>query len=119
MSFSFGRSIQFHDRCLSTLSRRCYLRLYYCLAEVKENEPEKQIVAIKASDIDLGINAEIEFAMENNDLFAIDALTGIVKTLRPLDREEQDRYELKVTAHDKGTPRLSSTSILKVKVQAI
>lgn len=45
----------------------------------------------------------------NLNKFAIDPLTGLVSTLQPLDREDQNRYVLTVQVRDTpGTNALSS-----------
>lgn len=86
--------------------------------EVVENKPANTgVVQVKATDRDLGENAELRFAMEKNDLFAIDADSGQVKTLRPLDREENDRYAIKITVHDKAKDKpLKTDAILNITV---
>lgn len=84
---------------------------------VFENKPgQTNIVRVKATDRDIGTNAQIMFSMSNNDLFSIDAVTGRVQTLRPLDREEKDKYNLEITVYDKGVPRRETNAILNITV---
>ena len=74
---------------------------------------------IIATDADVGINAELEFnftTIEYSDVFSISRTTGEVTALKPLDREKQDRYTLKVSVSDNGDPRLSSSADVTIKV---
>ena len=79
-------------------------------AHILENQPSgTTVIKVKATDRDLGQNAVVEFGMESNDLFSIDSKTGLVKALRPLDREEKDRYVVEIFAKDKGIPQSLKT----------
>ena len=42
------------------------------------------------------------------DLFNVDAMTGRVTTKKPLNREQQSSYILRIRAMDNGSPPLSS-----------
>lgn len=58
-----------------------------------------------------GDSGSVAYSLVAGDLnkFAIDPLTGLVSTLQPLDRENQDRYILTVQARDTpGSNALSS-----------
>ena len=71
-----------------------------------------------ASDLDAGPNAEVTYKLLNDsiDLFAIDSLTGEIKSRQAYDREAVPSYELKVMASDGGSPSRSSTALVYVKV---
>ena len=86
--------------------------MYY--ASVPENQPPGlSVIRVSASDPDNGI--DITYSLEGNGAFAIDAVTGIVRTAYSLDRESLDTYSYKVKAvkgsHDSstGTATLSIT----------
>lgn len=87
---------------------------------ILENSPAgSSVMRIIATDADVGINAELEFnftTIEYSDVFSISRTTGEVTALKPLDREKQDRYTLKVSVSDHGDPRLSSSADVTIKV---
>ena len=72
--------------------------------KIHENMAEKMsVMTIQATDRDIGINAELRYTLENYlDLFALDENSGVLKTRKPLDREEQEYYYLDVVVYDKG-----------------
>ncbi|XP_059221423.1 cadherin-related tumor suppressor-like [Stomoxys calcitrans] len=79
-----------------------------------------ELMRFKALDLDLGINAQIGFALtagNRKDTFHIDSYTGILYLHKPLDYEETTVYHLNITASDGGSPRLSSTTLFTVNVQ--
>ncbi|XP_031561240.1 protein dachsous-like [Actinia tenebrosa] len=77
------------------------------------------VVKVLATDRDLGKNAEITYQISSGDKtkFKIDPTTGLITTLATLDREQQQAYQLYVTAKDHGTPSQSSVALVTVKVK--
>ena len=76
--------------------------------EILENSPPNtKVMAIRASDGDLGRNAEIEYLLEDSlgGKFSIGRIDGVLRAVQSLDREEEEEYKLSVTAIDHGTPR--------------
>ncbi|XP_040171668.1 DE-cadherin-like [Anopheles arabiensis] len=94
---------------------------------VLENEPpETPVMVVKAYDLD-GTPANnivsYRFEDESQHLFHIDNITGQIKTLAALDREQTDSYQLKVVAEDNSPSALyrngkpnSITKLLFIKV---
>lgn len=86
------------------------------------------VITLRATDQDIGKNAEIEYAIESvergataeseSQTFRIDGRTGVVSTRSALDRETTDLYTLVVTATDNapGPERKSATATVIVKV---
>ena len=81
-----------------------------------ENLPAGQTVfQVSATDIDLGVNAQISYSFVLNEntqdtsLFMIDSSTGVLSTTESLDCERQTSYSFTITATDGGTPPRSST----------
>nr|XP_047123814.1 protocadherin Fat 4 [Hydra vulgaris] len=85
-------------------------------AEIKENcKGISDLVKLQATDQDIGSNAQILYSLQH-DLFSIDSITGQVKVLRALDREEISQYNITVVARDKGNPSLHTEAFLIVYV---
>ncbi|XP_025832861.1 cadherin-related tumor suppressor-like [Agrilus planipennis] len=67
---------------------------------------------IKATDPDLGINAQVTYTVISdwaNDIFSLNPQTGVFTLTARLDYEEVQHYILVVQAQDAGHPPLSST----------
>ncbi|CAL8242134.1 unnamed protein product [Merluccius merluccius] len=95
----------------------------YHVSLAENRDAGTHVITLKATDPDDGDAGRLEYVMEalfdsrSNDLFAIDARSGGVTTLRALDREVKDTHVFKVTATDHGgPPRRSATSHLIVTV---
>ncbi|XP_053689361.1 protocadherin-like wing polarity protein stan isoform X2 [Sabethes cyaneus] len=80
------------------------------------------IVRVQAYDSDEGSNAEISYSLQDRDdnlPLAVDARTGWIHTIKPLDREEQSRYSFQVVAVDGGIPPKSASTSVVVTIQDI
>ncbi|XP_061626492.1 protocadherin Fat 1a isoform X2 [Phyllopteryx taeniolatus] len=79
-------------------------------AVVVENLPcGVQVVQVKATDLDSGTNGHVLFSLDAKlnspdiaELFAINAETGWLTTLKELDREKRSKYTIVVLATDQG-----------------
>ncbi|XP_061536381.1 protocadherin Fat 1a isoform X3 [Phycodurus eques] len=79
-------------------------------AVVVENLPcGVQVVQVKATDLDSGTNGHVLFSLDAKlnspdiaELFAINAETGWLTTLKELDRERRSKYTIVVLATDQG-----------------
>ncbi|XP_073973404.1 protocadherin-like wing polarity protein stan isoform X2 [Rhodnius prolixus] len=98
-------------------------------ASISEGSPVGSVVAqLRATDLDIGINAQIEYSLASVEsggldtgegLFSIDSQSGLVTTRQPLDRETAEVYTVLVRASDSAQPlsaRLTSTVSLVVRV---
>lgn len=54
--------------------------------------------------------------MGDTDLFSIDRKTGLIRTLKPLDREESARHELIVGTEENNSDGNGSTATVEVVV---
>lgn len=80
------------------------------------------IVRVQAYDADEGKNAEITYTVsEREDSFplAVDARTGWIHTIKPLDREETSRYSFQVMATDGGIPPRSASTSVVITIQDV
>ena len=68
-----------------------------------------EVITIKAVDTDIGSNGRVKYSIRKDPLgsyktFNIDQNSGKITLVKPLDRERQKIYELRVEAHDEGVP---------------
>lgn len=73
-------------------------------AHVPENSPLGYTVTrVTTSDEDIGVNAVSRYSIIDRSLpFTINPSTGDIVISRPLNREDTDRYRIRVSAHDSG-----------------
>lgn len=80
-------------------------------------QPNQQLLQIVAEDKDEGSNGEIVYSLINDDSkFRIHPSTGVVTATSSLTMESGRLFHLEVLAKDKGSPSLSSTGLVEVRV---
>uniref|UniRef100_A0A3Q1EDN5 Protocadherin-16 n=1 Tax=Acanthochromis polyacanthus TaxID=80966 RepID=A0A3Q1EDN5_9TELE len=87
--------------------------------EVPENQTPVELSFLKATDPDSGPGGELEYRITAGDPdgdFQLHVTTGALSTLRGLDRETKAEYTLEVVATDRGSPALSATVTVEVRV---
>ncbi|NXN66420.1 PCDB4 protein, partial [Himantopus himantopus] len=93
---------------------------------LNENEPAgTSLGRLNATDADAGKNARVRYALgppppgapTAASFVSVDAESGIVRALRPLDYEEVRAFEVIVRATDGGSPPLSAQAVLRVVVR--
>ncbi|KAJ8731807.1 hypothetical protein PYW08_014537 [Mythimna loreyi] len=81
------------------------------------------VTQVSATDADVGLNGRVHYELEPRDReegsFVVDPASGVIRTNKALDRESVATYDLKALAIDGGTPALSSTVIVHIKVEDI
>ncbi|KAJ8015146.1 hypothetical protein DPEC_G00023120 [Dallia pectoralis] len=80
------------------------------------------VVTVMANDIDGSSNNHIHFSIVRGNQggpFAIDAVSGEVKVIRPLDREKVSVYTLTIWASDNGSPSRSSSALIHIDVSDV
>ncbi|KFB39729.1 AGAP007924-PA-like protein [Anopheles sinensis] len=78
-----------------------------------------ELMRFRATDLDLGANAQIGFSIaagNRRDTFHIDPITGALFLHKPLDFEDTPAYALNISAADGGNPRLATTVLFTVHV---
>uniref|UniRef100_A0A670Y2R3 FAT atypical cadherin 1 n=1 Tax=Pseudonaja textilis TaxID=8673 RepID=A0A670Y2R3_PSETE len=93
-------------------------------AYLVENMPAgSKVIQVKAMDQDSGNNGQIVYKLEPTqdteilESFGINLETGWITTLRELDQEKQDKYQIIVVASDRAEKmQLSSTTVVEVYV---
>ncbi|XP_021699917.1 protocadherin-like wing polarity protein stan isoform X3 [Aedes aegypti] len=81
------------------------------------------VVQIAATDIDMGLNGRIKYTLSSKDIedgsFVVDPTSGVIRTNKGLDRESIAIYHLEAIASDKGTPTLSSTVEVQIRLDDV
>ncbi|XP_069026672.1 protocadherin alpha-8-like isoform X30 [Embiotoca jacksoni] len=92
-------------------------------AMLNENAaPGTLVVQVNATDLDEGVNGEIVYSFGKEvdvnlqKIFDIDSRTGKMKVIGEIDFEENENYEIDITASDKGTIPLSTDKTVIIKV---
>lgn len=96
--------------------------------QIREGIPlNTPIVTIAAEDPDSGLNGKVTYSIsrqepdDTNRYFGINATTGVIHTLRSIDREKIDTFRLTVVATDQAeqSARLSAEKVVMVIVEDI
>nr|XP_049610145.1 protocadherin gamma-C5 isoform X35 [Syngnathus scovelli]XP_049610156.1 protocadherin gamma-C5 isoform X36 [Syngnathus scovelli]XP_049610167.1 protocadherin gamma-C5 isoform X37 [Syngnathus scovelli]XP_049610178.1 protocadherin gamma-C5 isoform X38 [Syngnathus scovelli]XP_049610184.1 protocadherin gamma-C5 isoform X39 [Syngnathus scovelli] len=92
-------------------------------ANVSEKaSPGVQILQVKATDADEGLNGEIEYSFAEQtseailSLFNIEAATGDITVKGELDHEINSLHRFDITAKDKGNPKMEGHSGVEIKI---
>ncbi|XP_077122368.1 protocadherin gamma-B1-like isoform X46 [Ranitomeya variabilis] len=79
-----------------------------------------------AQDPDIGINSVQDYKINENEYFSLgmkstkDGIKHLELILeKPLDREQQNMYDLILTAFDGGTPPNTGTALIKIVIQDV
>uniref|UniRef100_A0AAY4BCD1 Cadherin EGF LAG seven-pass G-type receptor 2 n=1 Tax=Denticeps clupeoides TaxID=299321 RepID=A0AAY4BCD1_9TELE len=97
-----------------------FLRDQYTGAVMEDVPVFTSVVQVSATDRDSGLNGRVFYTFLGGDDgdgdFIIESTSGIVRTLRRLDRENMPLYDLKAFAVDKGVPPLKTSVNIQVTV---
>ena len=76
------------------------------------------VIKLKATDADIGLNGAIRYTLMNeaSNLFGIDGVTGQIRTLGPLWRNNQKIFGLDVKATDRQGSENGRSAIVNVLV---
>ncbi|XP_044754021.1 protocadherin-like wing polarity protein stan isoform X2 [Coccinella septempunctata] len=81
------------------------------------------VVQVSATDADIGLNGKIRYTLSEKDQeegsFVIDPTSGVIRTNKGLDRESVAVYELEAYAIDRGSPTLSSSVPVIIRIEDI
>ncbi|XP_040297213.1 protocadherin gamma-C5-like isoform X10 [Bufo bufo] len=93
---------------------------------VKENcPPNTVLLQLNATDLDEGVNGEIEYSFEEHlsdsikKMFALNPNTGVISIIGPIDHEESRSFELPVRAKDRGVPEMEGNCIIQVEIDDV
>ncbi|XP_066572825.1 protocadherin gamma-A11 isoform X13 [Amia ocellicauda] len=88
----------------------------------EDAKPGTVIAMINIQDVDSGENGEVRCSIHQDVPFTLkSSLTNYYSLVTEgiLDREEVSEYNITITATDKGTPPLSSSQVLTVKISDV
>ncbi|XP_077387464.1 protocadherin alpha-8-like isoform X19 [Festucalex cinctus] len=94
----------------------------YSLTLSENVKPDTSIIQVEATDLDEGLNSEIEYYFGGQldskiyEMFSLDKITGEVRVKGQIDFEKVDVYKLDVHATDKGHPPMSTYCRVVIKV---
>jgi hypothetical protein len=76
---------------------------------------------VLAMDPDTDNNGNVTYTLQDNpeSAFSIDSASGVLRTMRRFDREQRSSYRLVVRARDRGTPAMSSTAVVHVRIDDV
>ncbi|XP_066248043.1 protocadherin-like wing polarity protein stan isoform X1 [Euwallacea similis] len=81
------------------------------------------VVQVIATDLDIGFNGRVRYTLSEKDQedgsFVIDPTSGVIRTNKGLDRESVAFYELEAYAIDRGSPTLSSSVPVTIRLEDI
>ncbi|XP_071352960.1 protocadherin-16-like [Trachinotus anak] len=87
---------------------------------VMEDQPVGFVVLyVMSRDADQGENGRVTYSIQSGNTggtFSLNPNTGSLSIFKPLDREEQDIFNLTIIAEDHGIPQHSSSQLLCVHV---
>ncbi|XP_051782566.1 protocadherin-8 [Erpetoichthys calabaricus] len=96
----------------------------YEVSVVENNVPGSYITTVVARDPDLGHNSKVTYKIISSEtsgpplssFVSIDPATGSIYSVRSFNYEMIKQIEMKVRASDSGTPQLSSTATIRLKI---
>ncbi|KAI7793262.1 putative protocadherin-16 [Triplophysa rosa] len=87
---------------------------------VMEDQPVGFVLLyVMARDADQGENGRVSYRIQSGNTagrFSLSPNSGSLSILKPLDREEQESYNLTIVAEDHGIPQHSTTQVLCINV---
>uniref|UniRef100_A0A673I4K9 Protocadherin-16 n=1 Tax=Sinocyclocheilus rhinocerous TaxID=307959 RepID=A0A673I4K9_9TELE len=87
---------------------------------VMEDQPVGFVLLyVIARDADQGENGQVSYSIQSGNTagrFGLSPNSGSLSILKPLDREEQESYNLTIVAEDHGIPQHSTTQVLSIQV---
>ncbi|XP_044221815.1 protocadherin-8 [Thunnus albacares] len=97
----------------------------YEVSVMENNIPGSYVTTVVARDPDVGKNAKVSYKLIDSKMpggspmstyVSVDSLSGSLYTLRSFDYETLQQIELVIQAEDRGSPSLSSTSTIRIRV---
>nr|XP_046260257.1 protocadherin-8 [Scatophagus argus] len=97
----------------------------YEVSVLENNIPGSYITTVVARDPDVGKNAKVSYKVIDSEVpggspvstyVSVDSHSGSLYTLRSFDHETLQEIELVIQAEDRGSPSLSSSSTIRIRI---
>ncbi|XP_069061415.1 protocadherin-8-like [Pleurodeles waltl] len=96
----------------------------YEVSVLENNAPGSYITTVVARDPDLGHNGKVTYTLVDTEVMgapistyvSVDPATGSVYSLRTFNYEVIKQFDFRIQASDGGSPELTSTALIKVRV---
>lgn len=94
----------------------------YSLLLAENVEKGTAVMRVSAHDADNGSNGDVRYALANDagelaNVFDIDAHTGWISILVPLDKESRSEYQFQVIGTDSGQPKHSARATVLIRLK--
>ncbi|XP_071103709.1 protocadherin Fat 4-like [Haliotis cracherodii] len=88
---------------------------------VDENVGPKTITTLTATDKDVGLNAKVSYSLKDGGFgsFKVNESTGQVSTIKAIDRENRNVFNLSIEARDQGSPSLEFVLNIIVNIRDV
>ncbi|XP_068602561.1 protocadherin-8 [Brachionichthys hirsutus] len=102
-----------------------FSKAVYEVSVLENNIPGSYVTTVVARDPDAGKNAKVSYKVLDSEVpggsgistyISVDSHSGSLYTLRSFDYETLQQIDLVIQAEDKGSPSLSSTSVIRIRV---
>ncbi|CAL1582188.1 unnamed protein product [Knipowitschia caucasica] len=102
-----------------------FSKALYEVGVIENNIPGSYVMTVVARDPDVAKNAKVSYTLIDAEVpggspvstyVSVDSNTGSVYTLRSFDYESEKQIEVVIQAEDSGSPSLSSTATIRIKV---
>ncbi|KAK1170084.1 protocadherin-8-like [Acipenser oxyrinchus oxyrinchus] len=97
----------------------------YEVSVLENNVPGSFITTVVARDPDLGHNAKVTYKLIDAEVYggvplstfvSVDAVSGSIYSVRSFNYELIKQIEITIQASDEGSPQLSTTALIRVKI---
>lgn len=94
----------------------------YNLLMAENMEKGSAVMKVTARDADSGANGDVRYSLANDvgelaNVFDIDAHTGWITILVPLDKEKRSEYNFQVIGTDNGQPKHNARTSVSIKLK--
>ncbi|XP_036396701.1 protocadherin-8 [Megalops cyprinoides] len=102
-----------------------FSKAVYEVSVMENNVPGSYITTVVARDLDMGNNGKVTYKLIDGEVLggaplstfvSVDPVSGSLYTVRSFNYESVKQIEVRIQASDRGSPPLSSTALIRIKV---